>query len=120
MKNVVYQATLTQEDGIIETYVGLTAQTFKKRWDGHKNAFRHEIYSDSTLSQHVWKLKKQGINYSVKWKVISRASPFSAISENCNLCTEEKYFIIYQPNLGSLNYRNELYNHCKPQDQCTT
>ena len=113
IKNIVYQATLTQEAGKIETYVGLTGQTFKNRWDGHKKAFKHEIYSDTTLSQHVWKLKKQGTNYSVKWKVISRASPFSAVSEKCNLCTEEKYFIIYHPNLGSLNYRNELYNHCR-------
>ena len=62
-KNVVYQATLTQEDGKVENYVGLTAQTFKKRWDGHTNSFRHEQYSKETaLSIHKWKLKRENIS----------------------------------------------------------
>ena len=85
-KNVVYQATLTQGDGKIENYIGLTAQTFKKRWDGHTNSFRHEKYSKETaLSIHIWKLKRQNIGWNLKWKVISRASPFSPISGKCNL-----------------------------------
>ena len=74
----MYQATLTQGDGKIENYVGLTAQTFKKRWDGHTNSFRHEKYSKETaLSIHIWKLERENISWNLKWKVISRASPFS-------------------------------------------
>ena len=113
-KNVVYQTTLTQEDGKVENYVGLTAQTFKKRWDGHTNSFRNEDYSTETaLSIHIWNLKRENIGYNLKWKVISRASPFSSISGRCNMCTEEKLFIIYHPQLASLNQKNELFIHCR-------
>ena len=112
--NLIYHSTLTPEIGPVETYVGLTCNTFKTRWSGHKTTFKHEKYSkDTTLSQHVWKLKKEGINFELKWKVIARAAPFSPVTALCQLCTTEKYLITFEPKLGSLNVRNELAAHCR-------
>ena len=115
-RNVIYQATVTSDQAQTEpeTYVGLTAQTFKKRFDGHANSFRHEKYSKETkLSIHIWKLKRQDTNYNLTWKVVSRARPFSPTTGLCALCTEEKYFILYKSELASLNKRNEIKTHCR-------
>ena len=41
-KSVIYQATVTTEDdGSKETYIGLTKNVFKERFNGHKMTFRH-------------------------------------------------------------------------------
>ena len=115
-RNVIYQATVTanQPQATPETYVGLTAQTFKKRYDGHTNSFRHEQYSKETkLSIHIWKLKRQNLDYNLTWKVVSRAKPFSPTTGLCALCTEEKFFILYKSELASLNKRNEIKTHCR-------
>ena len=36
-------------------YIGLTGETFKERWNGHKSSFRHEKVSKATeFSKYVW------------------------------------------------------------------
>ena len=68
-RNIVYQATVTEANGHIEDYIGLTAPTFKTRLGNHIKSFNHEQYSkDSKLSIHIWDLKKQNIQYTIKWK----------------------------------------------------
>ena len=57
-------------------------------------------------------LKKKNINYKLTWKIIDRAQPFSPISGVCNLCTLEKYYILFKPGTGTLNKREELFNYC--------
>ena len=64
-KNVIYQATIKHEDQV-ETYIGLTATTFKTRWGGHKSSFKHEKHKNSTtLSQHIKKLKNDQKTYTI-------------------------------------------------------
>ena len=52
---VVYQAKIRRKDNDkFETYVGLTADDFKKRYRNHKTSFEHKSYRNSTeLSKHV-------------------------------------------------------------------
>ena len=111
-KSVVYQATVLSEGSRNQTYVGLTAGTFKKRFDGHTFNFRNENSKGTTLSSYIWKLKREGKSYEILWREICKASPFSPVTEQCALCTDEK-FHIYKPDLGSLNLRNELGAHCR-------
>ena len=113
--SVIYQATVTREDNNnSETYIGLTENSFKSRYAGHLSSFKHETKRNATaLSEHIWTLKDKNINFSLKWKIVSKAKSYSTSSKKCNLCTEEKYFIIYRPDLCSLNKRNELLNSCR-------
>ena len=78
-KNVIYQATVTQpQENIVETYIGLTAKTFRERWNGHNSNFRTEANKKATkLSSHIWKLKNEDKNYNITWKFVSQAKPFS-------------------------------------------
>ena len=112
-KSVVYQATVLSEGSRNQTYVGLTAGTFKKRFDGHTFNFRNENSKGTTLSSYIWKLKREGKSYEILWREICKASPFSPVTEQCALCTAEKFHIIYKPELASLNLRNELGAHCR-------
>ena len=112
-KSIVYQATVISEGSRNENYIGLTAGTFKKRFDGHTFNFRNEHSKGTTLSSYIWQLKKQGKSYEILWREICKASPFSPVTGQCALCTAEKFHIIFKPELASLNSRNELGAHCR-------
>ena len=116
LRNIVYQATITptQNQTQPETYVGLTSTTFKERLGNHKKSFNHRRYQQETsLSMRIWELRDEGIEVDLKWKILERARPFSPISGLCNLCTTEKYYLIFEPELGSINKREEINNYCK-------
>ena len=120
-ENVVYQATVQSENNV-ETYVGLTSTTFKARWSNHKTAFKHVRHrNDTALAQHVWELKESNpnfdINKDITWKFIGRANPFSPISGVCNLCTLEKWYILFKPNIATLNKKEEIGNYCLHKKQ---
>ena len=110
---VVYQATVTQENGTINTYIGAT-QDFKERYGNHKKSFKHVKYKTETeLSTFLWKLKEDDIGYNLKWRVIDKGKLFNTVTKVCSLCTTEKYNLIHKPELGSLNERDELGTHCR-------
>ena len=97
-----------------ENYIGLTADTFKIRIGNHKKSFNHEQYkTESELSKHIWKLKEDNIGYKITWKIIDRGKSFNPVTKICQLCTKEKYYLIFKPEMCSLNSRNELGAHCR-------
>ena len=90
---LVYRASVTANNSV-ETYVGLTAGTFKKRYGGHKSDFLNrptEDNSSTTLSSYIWKLKDENKAYQVQFEIVRRAAPYSPVTGTCNLCTEEKF-----------------------------
>lgn len=112
---IIYQATVTsKKDDSKQTYIGLTATSFKTRYSNHKASFTHRTKQFSTeLSKHIWKLKDQEIDYTIDWKIITRTHPYSTASKRCALCTAEKFYIVYRPHLASLNDRRELVTTCR-------
>ena len=113
-KNIIYQATVTRRDNSKkETYIGLTSTEFKTRHSNHISSFKHERQkSDTNLSKYLWSLKEKRIQYTIRWKIIAKAKPYSPSSRTCNLCIKEKYYIICRPDMSSLNDRNELGKPC--------
>ena len=69
-KNVIYQAEVITEDGIIGFYIGSTSQTFKGRFSGNRTIMNNPKYREkgSKLSKFIWKLKDEGTNYQIKWR----------------------------------------------------
>ncbi len=114
-KSIVYQATVSTNDNKPDqTYVGLTSNSFKTRFANHKTPFSYVRKKHATeLSNHIWQLKDKNVDYEIKWEIIKQASPYSNISNRCNLCLWEKYFIICHPSLATLNKRNELVSSCR-------
>ena len=114
--NIIYQATITPTNPPAEpnTYIGLTATTFKQRLANHIKSTNYAKYrKETTLSEHIWDLKDKGVEYKVTWKVIDRAIPFSPVTGICALCTLEKYYILFKPSLGSINKRDEINTGCR-------
>ena len=81
-KSVVYKATVYEKNNNnnstnIETYTGLTKNTFKQRYNGHKSSFRKRKKEHATtLSTHIWKLKDSGSDFEVKWSIIEKGRKF--------------------------------------------
>ena len=116
IENMIYQATVTPTNPPDEpkTYIGLTANTFKQRLANHTKSCKYEKYrKETTLSEYIWSLKDEGTDYELSWKIIDRASPFSPITGICAICTLEKYYIIFRPELGSINKREEINTGCR-------
>ena len=67
---------------------------------------------ETTLSKYIWELKDSNIDYTLSWKMFARTQPFTQVTGLCQLCTREKFFIIFKPDLCTLNSRNELLSSC--------
>ena len=112
-KCCVYQAVVTRVDGVVDSYVGLTENTFKDRWTKHKSSFKtRNPKNASGLSRYIWKLEDDNVGYDLVWKIISQAKPFDPASGVCRLCIREKYFITFKPHLSTINCRNEIAGPC--------
>ena len=82
------------------SYVGLTANTFKTRFN-NITSFKNPSKKHCTeLSKHVWKLKDDRVNFNIKWRILKQAKPYSNASNKCNLSLWEKYFIICNPTMA--------------------
>ena len=113
-EGVIYGATVTQTDsGKIETYTGLCEHTFKSRYGGHLSTFKHENANHTTLSKHVWELKRAKNPHTVDWTILARSKAFNPTNGQCRLCTKEKYFIMFKPKTATLNARTEFYSSCR-------
>ena len=94
-----------------DTYIGITENEFKTRYNQHTSSFRLSHKSSATsLSEHIWKLRESNTNHKVTWKILEKARPYSPTTGKCNLCTTEKAYIAYTH--PSLNNRRELFSTC--------
>ena len=87
-------AVVENSTNTTETCTGLTGNTFKKRYYGHRRTFEKENHENhTTLSSHVWDLKKMHKNYNISWSVIDRTADFNPSTKKCRLCLKEKFYI---------------------------
>ena len=108
------RADVKDEDNNVETYTGLTKNSFKKRFYKHNTSMKDRNYEHSTsLSTHIWKLKDRDKNFSIDWSILMKAKPFNPVTGKCNLCIKEKFCIIFRPEGSTLNSRSELFNTCR-------
>ena len=112
-KGVIYKATVTQENSKINTYIGLTSNSFKKRFYSHNNSFKNPDANQTSLSNHVRKLQEKRIKHTIKWEQVDQAKCFSPVSGICALCTKEKFYITFKPGVGPLNKKSEMFNNCR-------
>ena len=113
VESIVYRAKVTEENGHIETYTGLTSNTFKKRYYKHDSDFKDRESKGTTLSTHIWKLKDENKNFNINWEVVAKAPPFNPSNKKCRLCLTEKYHITFTPEGATLNSRNEMFATCR-------
>ena len=95
-RSVVYKAEVTStDDNTTQTYIGLTANDFKTRYRNHLKSLRNEKYKHETeLSKHVWNLKKENRQFSIRWAIVKQTPAGRKGKRNCALCLEEKLMIM--------------------------
>ena len=53
----------------------------------------------------------------MSWRMLALRSPYNSAIIRCNPCLKEKLFIIRQPELSSLNKRNEFVSSCRHRNK---
>ena len=95
-------------------YIGATEQEWKSRYNFHKSTIKLEHMESSTsLSHHIWTLKKNGVPYNIQWKIAAAVPAYSKESRRCPLCLAEKTNILFGDKQLLLNKRAEIMNKCK-------
>ena len=118
--NIIYKATVTTNNtNDTKHYIGMTATTFKERYANHTSSFRHKKDSNKTeLSKHIWKLKENNRDYTIKWSILKHAISYTGRSKRCNLCLEEKFCILKDINKDNLlNKRSEIFGKCRHKNR---
>ena len=96
-----------------KSYVGLTGNTFKDRYNSHQYSFRHKSSRKSTeLSKYIWDLKDKGINYEIQWEIMRQSNINMRESGQCNLCLDEKIEILKLKG-SAINKRSEIISTCR-------
>ena len=108
---------------ILIQYIG----TFKERYRNHIKSFTHKKYSNETeLSKHIWHLKQNKTDFTIKWSIIKKSISYTGGSKRCNLCLEEKLNILKEKDNCLLNkrsacqHKNRLRNACYFNDNTRT
>ena len=110
---IIYKAEVTSGQDT-KIYYGAAETEFKTRYNNHNCDFRHEKNEKKTeLSKHIWDLKKQKRQYSIKWSIAARASPYKCGSRRCDLCLTEKLTIALAEKDSLLNHRSEIISKCR-------
>ena len=110
---VKYQATVVEVGKPDQQYVGVSEPSWKLRYNNHTASFRHTgKRGNSALSGYLWKLKDEGREYTLKWRILQEHTTYNPTTNACRLCLSEKFTIMHQPWLSSLNQRNEFYTPC--------
>ena len=81
--------------------------------NNHKSNFKLPNYEATTnLSKYIWQLKRHYIKYKIQWSIVAKAKPYNPATKTCNLCTKEKYYIIFKPETATLNSNTEMLSKC--------
>ena len=116
---LVYNALVKSVKGDFN-YIGICAGDFKARLNVHNTSFRHRDYPASTvLSNYIWTLKDEKIDYSISWSIKSLAFPYKCGTRRCDLCLSEKMMIARADPKTTLNKRSELVQKCRHRTKHT-
>ena len=50
--------------------------------------------------------------FDVRWKILQQHTTFNPTNNSCRLCLSEKFTIMFQPEMATLNQRDEFYTPC--------
>ena len=79
-KSCIYSCKVTRIDNNdTETYTGLTAGTFKRRYYGHNSSFNNRDARQTTLSRHCWTLKDNNIQFTRQWTILAHAKAYKLL-----------------------------------------
>ena len=118
--NSLYEGTVTSKlPGYkAKVYTGVCEPIFKSRYGNHKMSFNLRKYENSSeIAKEVWKIKDQGGEPIVTWRIIKHHPAYNPISKQCTLCLSEKLHIAEYEGDNLLNKREEMISKCRHQNK---
>ena len=95
-------------------YAGMSAPPWKQRLANHTLTFNHRKYESKTeIAKEVWRIKDQGGDYNIEWRIIGHAPAYNPVAKRCSLCIAEKLYIGDNVDKNLLNKRDELISKCR-------
>ena len=114
---IVYKAEVESVSGQ-KYYIGTSEDKFKTRYNNHTKSFRNRVYEmDTELSKHIWMLKDKEEEFTLKWSIAAKASPYKKSSKRCDLCISEKLLIAKADPKTLLNKRSEIISKCRHRNK---
>ena len=87
---IVYRTDVIKQNET-EIYYGTSNGEFKYRYNNHTNPFQNQDYENKTeLSKHIQQLKRNEIEFNLKWSIAAYATPYRCGTRKCDLCLTEK------------------------------
>ena len=93
----MYEANISaiENDNIDMVYIGMTSWNWKFRFYNHLQSFRNPTLRNQTvLSKCYWDLKELFLTLVINWKIIKTCPTTNSLHDKCNLCLEEKIYIL--------------------------
>ena len=78
----------------------------------HISLFKNQT-NQTVLSEKVKELTNMNIENSVKLELLENRRPYSQNSGRCELCTAEKFYILYSNLENKLNRKTEVISKCR-------
>ena len=101
-------------------YLGTSEDEFKTWYYNHTLSFRKKGYEKRTeLSKYVQYLKDKGEDFTIKWSVATKGSPYICGSKRCDLCLTEKLLMAKADPRTILNKRSEIVSKCRHRNKFT-
>ena len=81
------------------------------------DTFKTKVNRDA--SKHVWHLKQNKTDFTIKWSIIIKSIFYTGGSKRCNLCLDEKHSILKQKKNNFLlsNKRSEIVSACQHKNR---
>ena len=84
-----------ESEGLEYKYIGATACVFKSRWRNHILSFkRTNMRHCTSLANTIHSIKDRKQEFTIKWQILRKASPYRPGSRECDLCLTESYAIL--------------------------
>ena len=95
-------------------YIGVTPNDFKTRYRNHlKSLCNKKNKPETELSKHVWNLKKENGQLSIRWAIMKQIPAGRNGKQSCTLCLQEKLVIMKGRSKKILNRRSEMFSNCR-------
>ena len=73
--------------------------------------------NSSELSKEVRRIKGEGSNLAMKWRIIKHRAASNPVTNPCNLCLSEKLYILEYEGSNLLNKLDELISKCRHRNK---
>ena len=112
--------TISTTTSIIPTFINLTPLTHLDLLCTNTKIL-HSLQNNSKLetelSKHIWHLKQNKTDFTIKWSIIKRSISYTGGYKRCNLCLEEKLNILKEKDNCLLNKRSEIISACQHKNR---